>query len=179
MLNVKDGWIVSLNNFSPAYKASKKGYELPDLRHWSDINALMWADMAGGSANTLRFVFRHQIVTKESKEIIEDCMRLLSPPRLRNKMFVPWPGVDFAVNSVWGRALMGTAHGVGVAQMLLQHRREFGDKTVRKIKFFTSIREDSGTRITQYHLLFEIVDRQSRSYKAVLGAETKSQGGSG
>ena len=94
-------------------------------------------------------------------------------------MFVPWPGVDFAVNSVWGRALMGTAHGVGVAQMLLQHRREFGDKTVRKIKFFTSFRGHAGIKITQYHLLFEIVSSQSRSYKGVLGAETKSQSSNG
>ncbi|KAI4249090.1 MAG: hypothetical protein L6R42_009072, partial [Xanthoria sp. 1 TBL-2021] len=77
--NVPSGAIIAEANFGALHQLNKNGFganhptlpplgtRLPDLRRWSDVVWLVWARQAGVQKTSLKYVFRHDIATTETK----------------------------------------------------------------------------------------------------------------
>jgi hypothetical protein len=49
---------------------------------------------------------------------------------------MPWPGLSYEASSDEGQALLRSPNGLGVAMLLIQHKKQLGHKTVEKIMVF-------------------------------------------
>lgn len=52
----------------------------------------------------------------------------------------PWPGVEFDMNTIAGRAILASPNGAMLSWMLIQHKQQFGTalKSVARVKVFES-----------------------------------------
>lgn len=70
---------------------------------------------AGGAAGSWQYIFRDNIVTEDTKAIIDEA---IAPKKIGD---LAWPGRTFSQDAIGGQALMGTPHGAGIAWMLIDH----------------------------------------------------------
>ncbi|KAL8994255.1 MAG: hypothetical protein Q9169_005724 [Polycauliona sp. 2 TL-2023] len=118
---------------------------LPDLRQWSDVVWLVWAQrVAADRKGLLKYVFRHNVATFATKGIMEQAVGVA-----HNGLDVDWPGKKFEKGTVGFQALLGTAHGKGVAFLVADHV-DLRAKNVESVTVFTT---DEGF---DYHLLFTL-----------------------
>lgn len=82
--------------------------------------------MGEDHAKDLKYIFRTNIITPSTKEIMEHI-----GGAQRNELNLPWPGRTFDMSTDEGKALLATPHGVGLAYMIIDHSNVIG----RKIPF--------------------------------------------
>ncbi|KAF2023670.1 hypothetical protein EK21DRAFT_118541 [Setomelanomma holmii] len=106
---------------------------VPPLHHWSDIAYFAMA----------RYVYlsRTHVV--------------LSSTDQNSKTYVPWPGVTFDIDSEESKAILGTPNGAGTVWLLIQRKKDFGDRRIEKVTLFYAEKEDDAFRWPS--LLFWIV----------------------
>ncbi|KAI4257543.1 MAG: hypothetical protein L6R42_005579 [Xanthoria sp. 1 TBL-2021] len=112
------GTIIAESNFSPKYKAGfGSGRRYPPLWRWSDIIWLLWTHEAGilGTPN-LRYIFRANIITPETRELIE-----YIEVEKEDQLHLPWPGHTYDMSTEEGLALLATSHGQGIAYLIADH----------------------------------------------------------
>ncbi|KAL9581881.1 MAG: hypothetical protein Q9212_003628 [Teloschistes hypoglaucus] len=170
--NVVGKTIVGTYNYSPVLYASrtqeivqhKKVTDLapyiPDVYKLSDVQFIVWADQCrqqGAQPNVLRYIFKHDVVTFSTKNIMRIAAGL--EPELEEKqgqgedLSAAWPGLQFSPDSQQFKALMGTPHGKGVAYLILQHRNEMPTKNIESITVFTTSND------LDYDLLFTLTEQ--------------------
>ena len=66
-----------------------------------------------------------------------------------------WPGQRFTPADDQYMALLGTAHGKGVANLVAQHRNDLGSKNIESITIFAT---QSFTQGVWNHMLFTLTD---------------------
>jgi len=103
----------------------KVGDDFPSLRHWSDVAYLQWAKFVKTPAD-LRYVLRISIENTETKAVVRHIMK---------DTLVNGGEQSFRTDDNRDKvaALLGTPNGVGVAWLLIQHKRQLGNKTVEKV----------------------------------------------
>jgi hypothetical protein len=124
---------------------------VPQIHKWSDVVAIQWAKLAeeqGRAASSLKYVFKHNVVTDFTKEVMDRVARV---PVGIDAFEKPWPGIILARGSDRFRALLGTPHGKGVVWLLINHPNLFPNKDIEKITMFT---DEYGS----YELLFTLTD---------------------
>ncbi|KAI4255934.1 MAG: hypothetical protein LQ352_002319 [Teloschistes flavicans] len=170
--NVVGKTIIGTYNFSPALYASRiqdsiqqkkvtdLGPYIPDVYKLSDVQFIIWADQCrqyGAQPNVLRYVFKHDVVTFVTKNIMRIAGGL--EPELEEKqgqgedLSAVWPGLEFKSGTQQFQALMGTPHGKGIAYLILQHRNEMPTKNIESITVFTTSYD------LEYNLLFTLTEQ--------------------
>ena len=120
-----DLWQAEPKHIGKNADRKKVGDDFPSLKHWSDVAYLQWAKHAKDSSN-LRCVLRISIKNTKTKAVVRHIMK----DTLVNggeKSFRTDDNRDKVA------ALLGTPNGVGVAWLLIQHKRQLGHKTVEKV----------------------------------------------
>lgn len=143
-LNVQGKTISALQSFSPAYMIKKfhtvngqmpEGWKerLPDVHKQSDLLWIMWKDAAGDKAGALKYIFRHHVITPETKAVMEHVAGAAE-----DLLDAPWPGHVFGFPSNFYTALLGTPHGRGIVYLLTQHADGLAGKNIKSITVFTT-----------------------------------------
>ena len=136
---------------------------LPLVTKWSQIVSIVWAERAETQVGSLKYVFKHDVVTAETKDIMKKAA-LLSDPEYAGQdpdtypddsFSRQWPGLVFRNGSPGFQALLGTPHGKGVAWLLVDHPDEFPGKDIESITMFTTTGIED---INEYSLLFTLTD---------------------
>lgn len=78
----------------------------------------------------IRFVMRTPCENSITQKVIKNAMN-----RTKQELG-KWPGVTFGMDSEEGKAILGSPNGWGVAFMLIQHKRQLGNKVVEKVTVF-------------------------------------------
>ena len=104
----------------------KAGDDFPSLKHWSDVAYLQWAKHAKDSSN-LRCVLRISIKNPTTKAVVQHIMKDTLAKGDESRSLRTEDDPDHVA------ALLGTPNGVGVAWLLIQHKRQLGLKTVEKV----------------------------------------------
>lgn len=155
--NVPGRTITATLNYSPAYRV-KQLHEnanrplppnwdrlLPFVSRWSDVTWIIWADLcqrAGSPPGSLKYIFRHYVITAQTKLVME---------RAVDSHFSNWPGARFTPQDDQYMALLATAHGKGIVNLLTQHPVELGHKSIESVIVFA-------TNSYRQHLLFTLTD---------------------
>ena len=119
---------------------------IPEIWRWSDITWSLWVEQAGDAASTLKYIFKHHVVTDSTKHIME-----LAAGVDEDDFGEEWPGTTFQAGSIQFRALMGTPHGKGIAYMLIDRPYGLRGKNIVSITMFV-------TDADKYNLLFVLTD---------------------
>ncbi len=160
-LNVQGKTISALQSFSPAYMIKQfhtvngqmpEGWEerLPDVYKQSDLLWILWKDVAGDEAGALKYIFRHHVITDETKAVMEHVAGAAE-----DLLDAPWPGYVFEFPTNFYTALLGTPHGRGIVYLLTQHADGLAGKDIESITVFTT----QGIAVDDYeayHLLFTL-----------------------
>lgn len=117
------GTIIASRNYSPRTQVQPPTAEVPPLNRWSDIVWILWTRTAGSQAGKLRYIFRDGIANDVTRAII-DHITDSDPGAFRS----PWPGKPFDMRTDFGKALLGTPHGIGVAFLIADHSDVLGRK---------------------------------------------------
>ena len=122
--------------------------DLPFVSRLSDVLWIIWAELsrnAGAPPGNLKYVFRHHVVTMATRQIIRQAA---------NGNIPNWPGQRFTPDNDQYMALLGTAHGKGVANLVGQHRNYLGSKNIESITIFTT---QAPTHGGLNHILFTLM----------------------
>ncbi|KAG8529074.1 uncharacterized protein KY384_005709 [Bacidia gigantensis] len=129
---------------------------LPDLQKWSQVAGIVWSQVAGNDARSLKYTFKQGIATPATQQIMIEAARRqpITMPDPHGFVFdQAWPGDTFPAGSDTYAALMGTPRGVGIVYLLIGHPDQFGSKTVESVMIFTI-----AAQTPPYHLLFTLTD---------------------
>jgi hypothetical protein len=100
----------------------------PKLKFWSDVTFLEFQKFmkdSGQPVNTLKAVWHRAIINPDTRDL---AARLSAVDDWNS---IPdWPGKDFKPGTDGFAALIGSDNGKGVAHLVLQHREQFGSKTI-------------------------------------------------
>jgi hypothetical protein len=126
---------------------------VPALKQWSDIIYLPWMELhtptSGTKVSDLKYIMRTPCVNPTTQLVVTEVLKRTG------KQLGPWPGATFSADTKEGNALMGTPNGHGVGFMLVQHKKQLGNKVVEKITVF----QDAGKKQPRPpSLLFHIKD---------------------
>lgn len=138
-------------------KNSFAGEKAPDLQRWSDISALQYFHMMGGSEDgsgtvkAPRLMVIPQIARgpgmTDTLDTIDKAHEMLG------KTLSDWPGVVFDdTNRDVFLGVLGTAHGSGPGFFLAQHKAWFGNMKIESIQVWVV---QMGSPI--YNMAFSIV----------------------
>ncbi|KAI4628261.1 hypothetical protein J4E80_002399 [Alternaria sp. BMP 0032] len=139
-INFEAGILVANYSYSPTYKAkelkSLAAALLPSLKHWSDIAFHQWvhSQLDQEEVRDLKFIMRENISNEDTLDIISNILD--APPR--QSQACTRSGLYLDMTSDHAIALLGTAHGAGVAWLLAQHRDQLGRKVIAGIRIFYS-----------------------------------------
>jgi hypothetical protein len=70
---------------------------------------------------------------------------------------LPWPGLTFPMTELPGLAMLGTPNGYGVAWLLIQHRAQFGRRTIESVKVWSGPAPADPSNDPPYYAYFKIV----------------------
>jgi hypothetical protein len=118
---------------------------IPDLKRWSDVGYLKWADQASKrnvAVDSLRYIFSAPIENSETLGIIARAINSEQDPPT-------WPGrKEYRMDTAEGKALMGSPNGRGAALLLVQHKDTMGERrTIDKVAVFS---ENGDTNLLFY-----------------------------
>ena len=149
--------IIGKGNFSPAGKVAAgelpPDQPFPALNRWSDVVWQNWTGLAGTQARQLRYVMHENIDTLDTRKVIE-YIEVAGPDSLN----LPYPGTVYDMRSDDGKALLGTAHGMGVAWLVIDHSNVPGRK-IPAVRVFTAPSQDDPNNRKfnwWYYLIFEL-----------------------
>jgi hypothetical protein len=137
-------------------------YISPPLQHWSEVAFLQYLSTFAfppPQPLPLKAVFRVQIQNVETYTLLQKVIE-----KHGHDTYLEWPGVSFEAESEEGRAILGTPNGSGVAWMLVQHKKQFGGKSVERVNLFYAPKKSDLYRWPS--LLFWI--RQDRMVRGVV-----------
>ena len=104
----------------------------PKLKSWSDVTFLEYQKFmhdTGESPDALKAVWHRAIINPTTREL---AARFFNKDDWHD---VPdWPGKDFTPGSEEFNALIGSDNGKGVVYLLLQHRKQLGNKAIIKAR---------------------------------------------
>lgn len=160
--NIDHGFIVAEQIFAPSYEGPQQipaVTNYPILQYWSDVSFIIYAtkcNFARKPLGSFRAVLQHAIANAPTERIILQALRAIG-----SEDFTEWPGVTF--NSLnfpdEFAAILGTPNGRGTAWMLLQHRAQFGWKTVVGIRVWHyAIKNQKGEEFYERNMLLLIED---------------------
>ena len=159
--NVPGRTIVAYHNVSPAHqlrqiytqynKPVPPDWEkaLPFVSRLSDVLWIIWADLskkAGKPPGNLKYIFRHNIITTSTLTIMNLAV---------NSQIYVWPGKKFTPSDDQFMALLATAHGKGVFNLLTQHPADLGSRKIESITVFKTL---SVMHAGYDHMLFTLTD---------------------
>ena len=113
---------------------------LSPLRHWSDVAFLQYLSSFPEPPVRpipLNYVFRVQIQNAETSLVLNNIIS-----KHGTFTFEFWPGITFGMDTEEGKAILGTPNGCGVAWMLIQHKKAFGEKNIEKVTLFHAAKKD-------------------------------------
>jgi hypothetical protein len=105
-----------------------------DVTRWSDVVFTEWQTQAHLDISGLQYVFRLQMANDITMSVINTLNGHMS--------HLPWPGLTFPMTELQGLAILGTPNGFGVAWLLIQHRAQFGRRTIESVRVWSD--PDSG-----------------------------------
>lgn len=151
-----DGGIFALKNISPRNKGATgkppldgtPGNELFPLQTWADTTFLQWADACKGDDNCVKGLKTIAKCHTESNATNRIGVQALGG----TGKWAVWPGQSFNKSSQQFAAIMGTAHGRGVAWLLLTHRKQLGKKYISGIDLWSGKDQDSSLNYYTFHL---------------------------
>lgn len=132
--------MIADSNLSPAYaakyddKGEEEATELPSLRHWSDVAFLQYLSSFPEPPVRpipLNYVFRVQMQNAATSLILN---KIIS--KHVTFKYETWPDITFGMDTEEGKAILGTPNGAGIAWVLVQHRKSFGEKRIEKVTLF-------------------------------------------
>lgn len=113
--------IIATQMVSPRHLVGKDA-PVPLLNRWSDWAWAVWDSVCIGnqkSATDLRYILHDHITTLDTKMIMH---QITGTPILEDvDLRLDWPGLLFTMDQDEGLALLGTAHGQGVAYLIRDH----------------------------------------------------------
>ena len=150
--NHQDGVLIACDNRTAHHTKAltnnpKATY--PPLVHWSDIAFLQWL-MQNPTPGNLKYIFRMTIQNIETCCVLDKVLRLSTQTR-----YDVWPGLTFDIESEEGQAILGTPNGSGTAWLLIQHKKQLGDKRIERVTVFYA--ENEGDLYRWPSLLFWLV----------------------
>lgn len=128
------------------------GGPIVPLKHWSDVVFLEWQNLPPPETpSPIKYVVKHQIQDLATKDMLFEACRRHGPPYVtggttvipsyETRWTVSADGRDESgANAFW--AILGTPHGIGVAQLLAQHKKWFGVQKVDSIDIFSEQNQD-------------------------------------
>ncbi|KAJ4377931.1 hypothetical protein N0V83_000761 [Neocucurbitaria cava] len=108
--------------------------KIPPLVHWSDIAFLQHIASNPNPTippATLKYIVRLTIQNVPTYTILS---KILMKHGLTQ--WDTWPGITFDIDSEEGRAILGTPNGSGTAWLLIQHKKQLGDRKIEKVTLF-------------------------------------------
>ncbi|KAL9026134.1 MAG: hypothetical protein Q9196_005152 [Gyalolechia fulgens] len=167
----RKGTIIAKNIHSPLQRGLPN-QPLPALHRWSDVVWQNWTGVAGAQARHLRYVIRENIITPDVRRLIEYVEIAARPDDLD----LPWPGTVYDMRSDDGRALLGSAHGLGVAWLVIDHSNVLGRKIPAVRVFTAASMENPAFRQFNwlYYLVWELRDTDQFRRSIFLSYPTES-----
>jgi hypothetical protein len=132
---VAAGLVIPYYIFSPRHEAAANNIkgELVPFAQYSDVLFLQYSKLAGRAKADMTSLKHLLFINIENANTWSIALRVLKNKN-DGKMDIPlWPGTEFSLNEVEGRALLGTQIGAPLAWMLIQHKQAFGAKSVVKV----------------------------------------------
>jgi len=105
------------------------------------VTFLQWNHLTGGNPGALKYVWRVNIFNPETYGIALEALQ-----RKYNEEPTTL-GRRFSVDDEEGKAILGTAHGAGVAYLLAQHKEQMGMKTMRGVYVFQSPEKENVRKV--------------------------------
>ncbi|KAL8672576.1 MAG: hypothetical protein Q9168_002981 [Polycauliona sp. 1 TL-2023] len=95
---------------------------VPPLNRLSDLSWYTYSNYASNPGG-LRYIGHHFISNKESSDIIDQILKSVYNTNTPN---IAWPGLQASINTDYGKALLATPKGVGVAWLLMDRAADLG-----------------------------------------------------
>ncbi|KAL8994778.1 MAG: hypothetical protein Q9169_005340 [Polycauliona sp. 2 TL-2023] len=135
--------IVASNIVSPKYEVEKKfaGQKLshediakrvPKLNRFSDVIWTVWKQQRPSDPRKLRYL-AHDFITNPTTV---DIMSYIFGAKYRGDKEVPWPGMEFGLDSEEGKALLASPNGIGTYRLLTDRAATLGRRSI-KVTIFT------------------------------------------
>ena len=104
----------------------------PKLRFWSDVTFLEYQNFMKSSSQSLeslKAVWHSAVINEETQDLAASFFGVEEWTDISG-----WPGKDFTSGSKELDALVGSANGKSVAFLLLEHRKQLGNKVINKAR---------------------------------------------
>ncbi|KAF2258922.1 hypothetical protein CC78DRAFT_88846 [Lojkania enalia] len=149
----EDGIFIFMEKLTAKYAARQRhppvlGNALPALQQSSDVAWLFYKYVADQQENDVRNLKNFLVVSISNTNTLRIIRRVLDQ---RGTTLGPWPGLEIAINSDEGHALLGSPNGNALGYMLVQHKAELGHFGVSKVRMFYG-----GTPVHRPCLLFYV-----------------------
>ncbi|KAF2878033.1 hypothetical protein BDV95DRAFT_600711 [Massariosphaeria phaeospora] len=127
------GTIFAFTQKSPAnaartfWRRKPEENELPELQSSSD---LIWFAIKDAKLANLGHYMSCLVTNQETRDIMQRALQS------KGVEVGEWPGYSFEMTSDEGQALLGSPNGVGLGYLLVQRKKELGNKCVTKATVF-------------------------------------------
>ena len=158
--------MVAYASYSPAFKIDKEipdwKTKLPRVSRMSDVLWIQWAyiaeqDGTPEKVSQLEYIFRYDVVTSNTKFIIEQAAAMEEEEPIEEGEFeAAWPGYKFVLGDDRFTALLGSVHGTSIVDLLVTHVNEMGTKSIESVTIFTT--EGDVETGEAYHMLWTLKD---------------------
>ncbi|EUC41771.1 hypothetical protein COCMIDRAFT_29507 [Bipolaris oryzae ATCC 44560] len=136
-----NGLVALMNIMSLSFCAEKFTWfrkplpeELPHIGTPSDIAWAVWNRAGASNIADVKYLLVTQIMNPTSRDIIRTALGTLQPPHSETQV---WPGSDFTIDTVGGRAILGSPIGRWAGYFLLQHKKQLGgNRFISKVRAF-------------------------------------------
>ncbi|KAF7186262.1 hypothetical protein HII31_12337 [Pseudocercospora fuligena] len=154
------GVLIAVNNEGPQHvKNAPPRESLVPLRQWSDIMGLQWQKLCGNKP--LRYVIRNSV---RNPDTLRDLRQIYGVSTFEglpvaDSPLGEYPGKTLTGDSEEGEAIIGSPNGRGVAFLLYQHKKTFGDTThIKSMKVWNADQDIPGLKKTsgRANILFEL-----------------------
>ncbi|KAH7558382.1 hypothetical protein BM1_05654 [Bipolaris maydis] len=136
-----NGLVALMNIMSLSFCAEKFTWfrkplpeELPHIGTPSDIAWAVWNRAGASNIADVKYLLVTQIMNLTSRDMIRTALGTLQPPQSETQV---WPGSDFTMDTVGGRAILGSPIGRWAGYFLLQHKKQLGgNRFISKVRVF-------------------------------------------
>ncbi|KAL8722836.1 MAG: hypothetical protein Q9181_007410 [Wetmoreana brouardii] len=150
----RNGVIIANLNVNPRSKIVTDAQLRKPPRHLTKTEIAEACKGANEDPGSLKHIFRDTIATPDTQNVMEEVLgENPMDPHLEN---YPWPGRTFKMDDPTGVALLGTAHGKGVAWLLIKNRHQI-QKDIKEVTIFSYQRKEEGRQIgLGYYMMFTL-----------------------
>lgn len=162
-MNPSEGFVVAEESWSPWYQTrGEKPQRQPPLSAWSDVTFLTWSRFARNKKElrNIKYFFRWHIVNTNTKFIISEALKRTG------QTLSKWPGTEFSMTSEEGKAILGTPNGGGVAWFIVDHKDDFGVKTVKSVRVFKVTGPEKNGKVEDWYVAMFTVAPYTGKFKS-------------